>query len=124
MSREFHLITRERPSGDGFLAALCKVSSGDVEPKLDGDFEDPNAYVNVSGPDVWIELEPPGHVEAADLEDSYEGRVLPEPDSDLCLWLTVANIPAGAPAGSADTAWRVFEDLATEYSGMAVAAPE
>jgi hypothetical protein len=124
MSREFHLITRERPSTDGFLGALHRVSSGDVEAKLDGDFEDPNAYVNVSGADLWIELEPPGHVEASDLAESYEGRVLPEPGSDLCLWLTVANIPAGAPPGSADTAWRVFEDLAVGYGGIAVAASE
>ena len=40
---------------------------------------------------------------ASDLAESYEGRVLPEPDSDLCLWLTVANIPAGAPPGPSCT---------------------
>lgn len=120
MSREFHLITRERPATDGFLDALRKVSGDDAEPELDGDFDDPNTYVNVSGPDLWIEIEPPGHIEAADLEGEYGDRVLPEPDSDRCLWLTVANIPAGAPSGSAEAAWRVFEDLATGYDGIAI----
>lgn len=59
MSQEFHLITRERPSRDGLFDALRKVSGGNAEPELDGDFEDPNAYVNISSPDLWMELEPP-----------------------------------------------------------------
>lgn len=120
MSREFHLITRRRPSRDGLLDALRQVGGGEVEFKLDGDFEDPNAYVNVSSPDLWIELEPPGHVAAAELEECHEGRALPEPDNDLCLWLTIANVPAGAPASSADIALRVFEDLADHCQGIAI----
>ena len=91
------------------------------EPEVDGDFDDPNAYLNVSGPWLWIEIEPPGHVEAADLDGSYDDTTtLPEPDGDLCLWLTVASVPAGAPAGSAETARRTFESLAARYDGIAI----
>ncbi len=124
MSREFHLVTRERPARDGLLEALSKVSGDNAESELDGEFDDPNTYVNISGPDLWIEIEPPGHVEAADLEGNYGDRTLPEADSDLCLWLTVANIPAGAPSGSAEAAWRMFEDLAAGYDGIAVEPSE
>jgi hypothetical protein len=124
VSREFHLITREHPSSEGLLDALRKVITGNAEPELDGDFENPNTYVNVSGPDLWIEIEPPGHVEAADLEGEYDDRTLPEPDSESCLWLTVANIPTGSAPGSAEAAWRVFEDLADTYDGIAVEASD
>jgi hypothetical protein len=124
VSRELHLITRERPATDGLLDALRKVSAGGAMPELDGDFGDPNTYVSISGPELWIEIEPPGHVEAADLEAEYEDRTLPEPDSELCLWLTVANIPAGAPPGSAEAAWRAFEGLAACYDGIAVVTSE
>lgn len=120
MSREFHLLTRERPAGEGFLDALRKVIRDSAEPELDGDFEDPNAYVNICNPDLWIEIEPPGHVEAADLEGYYDDTVLPKPDSDLCLWLTVANVPAGAPADSDEVAWRVLEDLGARHDGVVI----
>jgi hypothetical protein len=92
VSREFHLITRERPSSQGLLDALRKVSGDTAEPELDGDFEDPNTYVNVSGSGLWREIEPPGHVEAA--------------------------------PGSAKAAWRVFEDLADTYDGIAIEASD
>jgi hypothetical protein len=123
VSREFHLVTRERPAGEEFLAALREATGADAggEPEVDGDFDDPNAYLNVSGPWLWIEVEPPGHVEAADLDGSYDDTTtLPEPDGDLCLWLTVASVPAGAPAGSAETARRTFESLAARYDGIAI----
>ena len=121
MSREFHLITRERPSADGFLAALSDAARGTAKPEMDGDFDNPNGYVNVSGPRLWIEAEAPGHVDAADLDDAYpSGTVLPEVGSEQCLWLTVANIPAGAPAHSADVVWRALEDLAARCQGNVV----
>jgi hypothetical protein len=120
MSREYHLVTRERPAGDGFLSALRDATGDAAEPEVDGDFEDPNTYLNVSSPQLWIEIEPPGHVEAADLDGSYDDAAVPEPDGDLCLWLTIANVPAGAPTGSAELAWRVFEDLACRYDGIAI----
>ncbi len=121
MSREFQLVTRERPLADGFLSALREATGDAAEPEVDGDFEDPNTYLNISGPQLWIEIEPPGHVEAADLDGSYDGdAALPEPDGDGCLWLTIANIPAGAPSDSAEVAWRVFEYLAARYDGVAI----
>lgn len=119
MSREFHLVTRERPARDGFLTALREATGDAAEPEVDGDFEDPNAYLNVSGPRLWIEVEPPGHVEAADLDGSYDAA-LPDPDSDRCLWLTVASVPAGAPGDSAEVIWRAFEHLASRYDGIAI----
>lgn len=120
MSREFHLITRQRPVEDGFLTALRDTGRAGAA-EIDGNFENPNAYLSVSGPELWIEIEPPGHVEATDLDGAYaQDTALPEPDSDVCLWLTIANIPASAPAGSAEVAWRVFEDLAVRYHGIAI----
>ena len=121
MSQEFHLVTRERPPGAALRRALRDATGAQAaEPEVDGDFDNPNAYLNVSGPGLWIEMEPPGHVEAADLDGSYGDDVtLPEPDGDRCLWLTIANVPAGAPAGSAETARRAFEDLASRYDGIA-----
>jgi hypothetical protein len=74
MSREFHLVTRERPATGGFLSALRDATGDAAEPEVDGDFEDPNTYLNVSGPQLWIEIEPPGHVEAADLDGSCPSR--------------------------------------------------
>jgi hypothetical protein len=120
VSREFHLVTRERPSRDSLLSALRAAAPETAPPDLDGDFEDPNAYLNVSGPDLWIEIEPPGHVEALDLAGSYSDTALPEPDSHWCLWLTVASVPAGAPAGSAEVTARAFGDLADRFDGIAV----
>ena len=43
-----------------------------------------------------------------------------EPDGDLCLWLTVAHVPAGAPDGSAGVARRVLGELAARYDGIAI----
>ena len=121
MSQELHLVTRERPAGDGFRDALREATGADAaaEPEVDGDFGDPNGYVNVSGPQLWLELEPPGHVEAADLDGGYAGD-LPDPDDEQCLWLTVARVPAGSPAGSAGIARRALEFLAARYDGVAV----
>ena len=120
MSQELHLVTRERPPADGFLSAL-RDATGDEEPEVDGDFDDPNTYLSVSSPQLWIEIEPPGHVEAADLDDSYnDDTTLPEPDGDRCLWLTLANVPAGAPGDSAEVARHVFENLASRYDGVAI----
>jgi hypothetical protein len=124
VSREFHLLTRARPLRDGLLDALRAATGETAAPEIDGDFEDPNTYLNVSGPDLWFGIEPPGHVEAVDLEGNYDDTPLPEPDRDLCLWLTVANVPAGAPGGSAEVTWRVFEDLADRYDGIAVETSE
>lgn len=124
MSREFHLVTRERPLTGGFLDALREATGQAAAPEIDGDFEDPNDYLNVSGPDLWIEIEPPGHVEAVDLEGNYDDTVLPEPDRDSCLWLTVASVPVGAPDASAEVTWRVFEDLADRYDGIAIGTSE
>jgi hypothetical protein len=124
VSQEFHLITRERPSSEGLLDALRNLGGDNADPELDGEFDDPNTYVNVSSPDLWIEIEPPGHVEAVDLERNYDDSALPEPDRDLCLWLTVANVPLGAPAGSAEVTRRVFEDLAGRYHGIAIETSE
>lgn len=120
MSREFHLVTRDRPAGEDFRTALHDAA-GAANPEIDGDFQNPNAYLNVSGPQLWLEIEPPGHVEAADLDGDYPvGTAMPEPDSDQCLWLTIANVPAGAPDGSAEIAWRLFEDLAARWHGVAI----
>jgi hypothetical protein len=120
VSREFHLVTRERPARDSLLAALHAATGETTPPDVDGDFENPNAYLNVSGPSLWIEIESPGHVEALDLSGSYDDTALPEPDSDWCLWLTVANVPAGAPPGSAGVTARAFRNLADRYDGIAV----
>jgi hypothetical protein len=121
VSRELHLVTREQPRRDGLLDALREATGQAAAPQIDGDFEDPNDYLNVSGLDLWIEIEPPGHVEAVDLEGNYDDTALPEPDRDLCLWLTVANVPVGAPDGSAEVTWRVLQDLADRYDGIAIA---
>lgn len=120
MSREFHLVTRDRPGGDDFRTAVHDAA-GAAKPEIDGDFQDPNTYLNVSGPQLWIEIEPPGHVEAADLAGDYPAdAAMPEPDSEKCLWLTIANIPAGAPDGSAEVAWRLLEELADRFHGVAL----
>jgi hypothetical protein len=121
VSQEFHLVTRERPAGEGFRDALREAIGDDAAapPDVEGDFGDPNAYLNVSAPQLWLEIEPPGHVEAADLAGDYAAD-LPDPDDDQCLWLTVANVPAGAPDGSAAIARRALESLAARYDGVAV----
>jgi hypothetical protein len=84
VSREFQLVTRERPLTDGLLDALHAATGETAAAEIDADFEDPNAYLNVSGPDLWVEVEPPGHVEAVDLVGSYDDTVLPEPETCAC----------------------------------------
>jgi hypothetical protein len=125
MSQEFQLVTRERPEEQVFLGAVRDAAGdGGGDVMLDGDFDDPNGYLSVVGYGLLIEIEPPGHVEAADLGEDACGEVsenaLPEPDAEGCLWLTTAHVAAGAPAGSADVAWRVFTDLASRYDGVAL----
>jgi hypothetical protein len=118
------------PTGDAGATAQGRIArrpaaTGETEtPKIDGGFEDPDAYLNVTGPDLWIEVEPPGHVEAVDLEGSYGDVALSEPDRGLCLWLTIAQVPVGVPGGSAEVTWRLFEDLANRYDGVAVETSE
>ncbi len=125
MSQNFQLVTRERPDAAGFLGAVREAAGdGGADVMLDGDFDDPNGYLSVVGYGLLIEIEPPGHVEAADLvedDDASGGAVaLPEPDEQGCLWLTVARVPAGAPPGSAEVAWRTFRDLAPRCDGVAL----
>lgn len=85
-----------------------------------GDFENVDDYLNVSADDLWIEVQPPGHVEAIDLKDIYDGVTLPESDDEGCLWFAVANVPVGAPPISADVIWSTFRRLATDHGGLAV----
>lgn len=119
MSQELLLVTRERPATAAFLDAVHEAAD-DTQATVDGDFGNQNGYLNVSGPGLLIEIEPPGHVDAADLYDEGDQVTLPEPDDDGSLWLTVASIPAAAPSGSAEVAWRVFRDLASRYDGAAI----
>lgn len=117
MSRELHLITRQRPTAADLAEALADVAGVSIQ----GNFDDPDAYLNVSSPEVWIELEAPGHVEAGDLRESYEDNViLPLPDDDQCLWLTTASIPLGAPPDSHDTACQSLAKLAARREGIAI----
>lgn len=118
MSREYHLITPERPSTRAFVRTLTEALGHEFD--LDGDFEDPNSYLNVSAQDLWIEIEPPGHVEAIDLAKIHRDAALPQPDDEGCLWYTVAGIPAGAPPLSADVIQRTFQDLATTHHGIMI----
>ena len=113
------LVTRRRPAHEALLAALSGATGG-AGAEVAGDFGNPDDYLNVSGPQLWIEIEAPGHVEAADLADAYPGLTLPEPDDEQCLWLSTASVPAGAPPGSADVARRVFSELADRYDGVAI----
>jgi hypothetical protein len=120
MSREYHLITSRRPSTRAFVRTLAEAAGRKVN--VIGDFENVDDYLNVSAadPDLWIEVEPPGHVEAIDLDGSYEDIVLPDPDEEGCLWYAVANIPAGAPPGSAEVIWLTFRRLAADHGGIAI----
>jgi hypothetical protein len=85
-----------------------------------GDFEDPDDYLNISSHDLWIEIQPPGHVEAIDLGDIHHDITLPQPDDEGCLWHTVATIPASAPPHSADVIWQTFRHLAHAHHGIAI----
>ncbi|MBO0868667.1 MAG: hypothetical protein J2P15_08900 [Micromonosporaceae bacterium] len=120
MSREYYLVTRDRPSARAFVRMLTEAAGHNLD--IDGDFEDPDDYLNISSDDLWIEVEPPGHVEAIDLTDLDEDATLPQPDGEGCLWYAVANVPGGAPPISADIIWKAFLDLAQAYNGIAIDA--
>jgi hypothetical protein len=128
VSQEFQLVTRERPGARAFLRAV-RAAAGSVagdesglDVLMDGDFGNPNGYLSIAGYGLMIEVEPPGHVEAADLGQQGGGEAgeaaLPEPDEQGCLWLTIARIPGVAPEGSADVIWNAFQELASRYDGV------
>jgi hypothetical protein len=118
VSREYHLVTRDRPSAWAFARTLTEAVGHKVD--IDGDFEDPDDYLNISSHDLWVEVEPPGHIEAVDLEEIHEGVKLPEPDDEGCLWHTVATIPASAPRLGADAIWQTFRRLTDANHGIAI----
>jgi hypothetical protein len=119
VSREYYLVTRDRPRAQAFARTLTEAVGHNVD--IVGDFEDPDDYLNISSHDLFIEVQPPGHVEAIDLTaDIGPGITLPQPDEDGCLWHTVANVPAAAPAKSADIIWQTFRHLAQIYHGAAI----
>jgi len=122
VSRDFQLVTRQRPVARAFLRAVRDAAGGTDDLIMEGDFNDPNGYLNVLGNALVIEVEPPGHVDAADLYEDDDGEVgeTAQPDDEGCLWLTTARVPASAPAGTADVTWRAFQDLAHRYDGVAL----
>lgn len=121
MSQELHLITRQRPATSAFTEILAAAAPGQDTPSIDGDFADPDAYLNISAPGLWIELEAPGHIEHADAQEIYhDTTTLPEPDEQGCLWLTTASIPNSAPPPSKDVAWQLLRELAARFEGMTV----
>ncbi|MBO0805046.1 MAG: hypothetical protein J2P25_18490 [Nocardiopsaceae bacterium] len=124
MSRDFHLITRQRPSALAFARAVAEAAGRELD--IAGDFEDPDDYLNISdGDGLWIEVEPPGHVERDDLLPHYPAEfiVLPDPDDEGCLWFTVASVPAGAPSSGADVIEEAFKRLARACEGIAIQPP-
>jgi hypothetical protein len=119
VSRDFHLITRRRPTPWAFARTLSEAAGRQVD--ITGDFADPDDYLNVAAVGIWAEVEPPGHVEYADLRKLYpDDVVLPEPDDEGCLWYSTASIPAGAPSLSADVIETTFQRLADDYEGIAL----
>jgi hypothetical protein len=119
VSREYYLITTDRPSSQAFVRTLTEVTGHAVE--VDGDFDDPDDYLNITSHDLFIEVEPPGHIEAIDLADDVdEGVTLPQPDDEGCLWQAVANVPAGAPPIGAEIVLETFRRLAQDFHGIAV----
>jgi hypothetical protein len=121
MSRDFHLVTRLRPDAWAFARTLSEAVGRSVD--IDGDFNDPDDYLNISADDgLWIEVEPPGHVEYDDLRKMYPDVfvVLPGPDDEGCLWFTAASVPAGSPSTGADVIWEVFQRLARVHEGTAL----
>jgi hypothetical protein len=120
VSLDFHLITRQRPSPLAFARTLSEAAGGKVD--IVGDFADPDDYLNVTAPDLWLEVEPPGHVEYADLRKLYpaDDITLPDPDDDGCLWHTVASLPAGAPPFGEAVITETFQRLAASYEGVAL----
>lgn len=124
MSLDFHLITRRRPDARAFARTISEAAGRKVA--INGDFNDPDDYLNISADDgLWIEVGPPGHVEYDDLTEQYPqefGIVLPEPDDEGCLWYTTAHVPAGAPSSGADVILEAFERLARTHEGIALPA--
>jgi hypothetical protein len=119
VSREFQLITRRRPDPWAFARTLSEAAGCKID--IAGDFADPDDYLNISAPDLWLEVEPPGHVEYADLRKLYPGDIaLPEPDDEGCLWHTIASVPAGVPSSGATVIAETFQRLADNYEGIAL----
>ena len=120
MSREFSLITRHRPAPEAFARTVCEAAGRAVD--IAGDFADPNDYLNITAGDLWAEVEPPGHVEYADLRRLYpaDDVDLPEPDDEGCLWYTTASIPAGVASSGADMIEETFRRLADDYEGVSL----
>lgn len=121
MSQDFRLTTRLRPDAEAFARMLSEAAGREVD--IAGDFENPDDYLNISAADgLWIEVEPPGHVEREDLREMYseESATLPEPDDEGCLWFTTASVPAGAAPASADAIGETFRRLAVTYQGIAL----
>jgi hypothetical protein len=88
---------------------------------ITGDYTDPNDYLNITAAGLWVEMEPPGHVEYRDLRQLYPDDVaLPQADDEGCLWYTTASVPAGAPAFGAQVIAETFHRLATDYDGVAL----
>lgn len=121
MSDDFQLITRQRPDAWAFARTVSETAGREVD--IVGDFGNPDDYLNISAADgLWIEVEPPGHVEYDDLVKMYpeESAALPEPDTDGCLWFTAASVPAGASSSSADIIQETFRRLASAHEGIAL----
>lgn len=118
MSREYVLITPRRPSALAFVRTVAEAAAEQVE--VDGDFEDVDDYLHVSAPNLWMEVEPPGYVEAVDLEEMHPDVQLPQSDDEGCLWLTVANVPSASPPASGNIAWLTFRRLAEDYDGVTI----
>jgi hypothetical protein len=121
VSREFHLVTRQRPTSWAFARSLSEVAGRKVD--IAGDFGDPNDYLNITAPDLWVEVEPPGHVDHADLRKLFSDDIaLPEPDDDGCLWHATASVPAGVASFGAMVIAETFRRLADHYEGAALEA--
>jgi hypothetical protein len=121
VSRDYFLVTRDRPSTRAFIRTLTEAAGRTVD--IDGDFGDPDDYLNISSDDILIEVEPPGHVEAIDLVDVVgSGVALPEPDEEGCLWYTAAVVPSAAASITADIIFDTFRRLAETYHGVAIDA--
>lgn len=121
MSRDFQLITRYCPAPWSFARTVAETAGRMVD--IDGDFSNPDDYLHISTDDdsLWIEVEPPGHVEHADLRTLIPDDVaLPEPDDEGCLWYTTASVPAGSPELGAQVIRQAFQHLAEDHEGIAL----
>jgi len=119
VSQEFQLITRYCPVPWALARTLAEAAGRKVD--IEGNFSDPDDYLNISGDNLWIEVEPPGHVEYAELRTLIADDVaLPEPDEEGCLWHATARVPAGAPSAGAELIWTTFQRLADDHEGVAL----